>query len=89
MKVIIPTALRKHTGGTRDVAVNATTVDDALSQVVNAHPELKSSLFDESDQLVSYVNVFVNDRNIRDLQNGATPLSERDEILLVPAIAGG
>ncbi|MCA9136573.1 MAG: MoaD/ThiS family protein [Planctomycetales bacterium] len=89
MKVIIPTALRKHTGGKRDVLVTATTVEDALQQVVTAHPDLRNSLFDDSGSLVSYVNVFVNDTNIRDRQDGATVLTERDEILLVPAIAGG
>lgn len=89
MKVIIPTALRKHTDGRRDVAVSAATVDDALKQVVDTYPDLRSSLLDESDKVVSFVNVFVNERNIRDMQNEATPLSESDEILLVPAIAGG
>ncbi|QEG01748.1 Sulfur carrier protein CysO [Stieleria maiorica] len=89
MKVIIPTALRKHTGGQNHLSIAATTVQDALEQVVTAHPQLRSSLFDDRNQLVSYVNVFVNDRNIRDLENEATPLRETDEILLVPAIAGG
>ncbi|WP_372895637.1 MoaD/ThiS family protein [Stieleria sp.] len=89
MKVIIPTALRKHTDGQNHLSVTATTVEDALKQVVTAHPELRSSLFDDREQLVSFVNVFVNDRNIRDLENEATPLTESDEILLVPAIAGG
>ncbi|PAY20523.1 molybdopterin synthase sulfur carrier subunit [Rhodopirellula sp. SM50] len=89
MKVIIPTALRKHTDGQNHLCVTATTVEDALKQVVTTHPELRSSLFDDREQLVSFVNVFVNDRNIRDLENEATPLTESDEILLVPAIAGG
>ncbi|WP_182871014.1 MoaD/ThiS family protein [Rhodopirellula sp. JC639] len=89
MKVIIPTALRKHTDGQNHLSITATTVQDALEQVVTAHPQLRSSLFDDRNQLVSYVNVFVNDRNIRDLENEATPLRETDEILLVPAIAGG
>ena len=89
MKVIIPTALRKHTDGQNHLSVTATTVAAALQQVVTAHPDLRNSLFDDSDRLVSFVNVFVNDRNIRDLENEATPLTETDEILLVPAIAGG
>lgn len=89
MKVIIPTALRKHTGGQNHVSVSATTVQDALQQVVATHPGLKASLYDDHDRLVSFVNVFVNDRNIRDLNDGATELSDSDEILLVPAIAGG
>ena len=89
MKVLIPTALRKHTDGQNHLSVTAATVEDALKQVVTAHPDLRSSLFDDSNQVVSFVNVFVNDRNIRDMENGATTLKESDEILLVPAIAGG
>lgn len=89
MKVLIPTALRKFTDGQNHVAVDAGTVDDALRQVVASHPELRANLYDDSDKLVSFVNVFVNDRNIRDLNDEATELRESDEILLVPAIAGG
>ena len=89
MKFIIPTALRKHTGGASHVAVTGATVDDALKQLIEFHPELRSSLFDDSENLVSFVNVFVNDRNIRDLDDEATKLDQTDEIQLVPAIAGG
>ncbi len=95
MKVIIPTAFRRHTGGAKQVIVEvpagseSLNVGDALRQVVVAHPDLKTSLYDSDDQLVSFVNVFVNDKNIRDLENDATVLSDQDEILLVPAIAGG
>ena len=89
MIFIIPTALRKHTDGANQVAVTGATVDDALKQLIEIHPELRSRLFDDSESLVSFVNVFVNDRNIRDLDDEATELHETDEILLVPAIAGG
>ena len=89
MKVIIPTALRKHTGGVNHVSVVAATVNDALHRLIEIHPDLRSSLFDDSERLVSFVGVFVNERNIRDLDHEATKLTESDEILLVPAIAGG
>jgi adenylyltransferase/sulfurtransferase len=89
MKFIIPTAFRKYTGGANHVAVTGATVDDAIKQLVEIHPELRSSLFDDSESLVSFVNIFVNDQNIRDLDDEATKLNESDEILLVPAIAGG
>jgi molybdopterin converting factor small subunit len=89
MKVIIPTSLRKHTGGANQVSVSAETVRDALHQLVEIHPNLRDSLFDASGKLVPFVGVFVNDLNIRDLQQEASTLKESDEILLVPAIAGG
>lgn len=89
MNVIIPTSLRQHTGGSKAVAVTGETVDTALQDLVTQHPTLRDQLFDPSGQLVSFVNVFVNDSNIRDLKNGDTAVRETDEILLVPAIAGG
>lgn len=92
MKVIIPTALRKHTDGNQHVSVaaeSAGTVKEALRQVTDVHPDLRDKLFDGSGKLVSFVNVFVNEQNIRDLDDEATKLNDSDEILLVPAIAGG
>ncbi|MEM9586772.1 MAG: MoaD/ThiS family protein [Planctomycetota bacterium] len=89
MKIIIPTALRKHTGGASHVDVTAVSVASALQELVSIHPELRSSLLDDSGVLVSFVNVFVNDQNIRDLDDQSIALKESDEILLVPAIAGG
>ena len=89
MNVIIPTSLRKHTGGASKVAVNGNLVADALRELVMQHPELKTHLYDDNGNLVTYVNVFVNNDNIRDLDAESTALTERDEIVLVPAIAGG
>lgn len=89
MNVVIPTALRKHTGGAKSVEVSGGTVGEALQQLVFTYPELRDSLFDESSVLVSFVGVFVGGQNIRDLKGPDTELSTKDEILLVPAIAGG
>jgi len=89
MHVLIPTSLRQHTGGQPLVTVDGETVAIAMDDLVQKHPALKSQLFDDAGELVSFVNVFVNDQNIRDLDRGATALREQDEILLVPAIAGG
>ena len=89
MNVIIPTSLRQHTGGAGSVIVTGDDVDTALRDLLDRHPDLKDHLMDESGVLASHVNVFVNDENIRDLHLGATPLQQRDEILIVPAIAGG
>ncbi len=89
MNVIIPTSLRQHTGGLGIVDVQGQSVDQALLSLVKSHPALKPQLLDASGCLVSHVNVFVNDTNARDLDDGATSVAESDEILLVPAIAGG
>ena len=89
MKVCIPTVLRKHTAGAGAVIVTGATVREAIDDLVQQHPGIREGLFDSSDQLVRFMGVFVNDRNIRDLEGEATPVSDNDEILLVPAIAGG
>ncbi|QDS87806.1 Sulfur carrier protein CysO [Rosistilla ulvae] len=89
MNVIIPTSLRQHTGGLGIVDVQGLCVDEALLSLVESHPALKPQLLDASGDILSHVNVFVNDTNARDMDAGATPLAESDEILLVPAIAGG
>jgi adenylyltransferase/sulfurtransferase len=89
MNIIIPTSLRPHTGGAIRVKVMGQTVDAALDELVKTYPEMRTQLFDESGTLVSFINIFVNDENIRDLDHGATSLAKSDEILLVPAIAGG
>ncbi|MEO1523868.1 MAG: MoaD/ThiS family protein [Planctomycetota bacterium] len=89
MKVLIPTAFRKHTDGQAEISFAATSVREALDQLVERFPELEASLFDESRSVASFVNVFVNEENIRDLNQESTALGESDEVLLVPAIAGG
>lgn len=81
--------MRQHTGGAGSVSVDGKTIDEAIQSLIDLHPALEQQLLDGSGCLVSYVNVFVNDTNARDLDDGSTALAESDEILLVPAIAGG
>ena len=65
------------------------TVGEALADLVAQHPQLKAHLYDEQGRLRSFVNVFRNDEDIRHLDREATPLAERDELSIVPSIAGG
>ena len=69
--------------------IDAGTVGEALDELVRLHPPIRESIFDDSDHLVSFVGIFVGGQNIRDLDNESTQLRDSDEILLVPAIAGG
>lgn len=89
MKIIIPTAFRKFTGGQSIVHVDGECVSDGVENLIALHPDLRQSLLEDSGDLVSFVAVFVGDRNIRDLQGAQTRVSDHDELLLVPAIAGG
>jgi len=88
-KIIIPTPLRKYTDNQAEVRVEGKTIHEALSQLVTSYPNLKNNLFDEKGAIRAYVNIFVEDDNIRDLKGEKTALEESSTVSLVPAIAGG
>lgn len=88
-KVLIPTSLRTVTGGNRELDYQADSVGELLEKMTSEYPDLAKQLLDDEGQLVSFINLFVNDENIRDLGGLSTALDDRDEVLLVPAIAGG
>lgn len=88
-KIHIPTPLRQYTGKQADVVVNGHTVGDALSDLTNTHPELRRHLYTEEGRLRSFVNVYLNDDDVRYLQKEATAVKDGDSISIVPSIAGG
>lgn len=88
-KILIPTPLRQFVAGQDAVAVEAATVGEALSQLVAAHPEIERNLFTEQGRLRSFVNVYVDDDDIRYLDREETPLQAGSTITIVPSIAGG
>jgi sulfur-carrier protein adenylyltransferase/sulfurtransferase len=87
--VFIPTALRQFAGDQAEVAVEAATVGEALDKVTGEHAELRRHLYGEQGALRNFVNVYVNDEDIRAAQRLETPVKEGDTISIVPAIAGG
>ncbi|HLE45612.1 MAG TPA: molybdopterin-synthase adenylyltransferase MoeB [Thermoplasmata archaeon] len=89
VKVILPTPLRPYAGNADAVEVQAGTVRDALKALTAQHSGLRRHLFDDAGALRNYVNVYVNDEDIRYLQKDATPLKAGDTISIVPSIAGG
>ena len=88
-KVRIPTPLRKLTNNEELVEVNAATVGSAILELQTRFPGIKERLVDESGEVRRFVNVYVNEEDIRFLQNQQTPLKDGDEISIIPAIAGG
>jgi sulfur-carrier protein adenylyltransferase/sulfurtransferase len=88
-KVLIPTALRQFTGQLDAVEVSGATVADALTQLTTQFPNIKKNLFNEQGKLRSFVNVYVNDEDIRYLDKDATKLEGNETISIVPSIAGG
>jgi adenylyltransferase/sulfurtransferase len=89
VKIMIPTALRSYTGGSDAVAVEARTVSEALKALVETHPDLKKHLFTEEGGLRHFVNVYVNDEDIRYLDKDGTRTKDGDVLSIVPSIAGG
>jgi adenylyltransferase/sulfurtransferase len=88
-KIHIPTPLRQYVGRQSTVEVKAATVADAMTALVAQHPELRRHLYTEEGKLRAFVNLYLNDEDIRYLQKEATPLKEGDNISIVPSIAGG
>ena len=88
-KIAIPTALRQYTGGQESVEVRGGTIDEALASLTGQYPDLKKHLFDGQGKLRNFVNVYVNDEDIRYQQQENTPIKESDEISIIPSIAGG
>jgi molybdopterin converting factor small subunit len=89
VKVIIPTPLRAYAGKQESVEVEASTVGQALGALTTKHADLKKHLFSDDGKLRSFVNVYVNDEDIRYLQKDQTAVKPGDTISIVPSIAGG
>ncbi len=89
VKVRIPTPLRKLTHAEEIVQVGAATVGAAIAELQSRYPGIKERLTDDAGNVRRFVNVYVNEEDIRFLQNQETPLKNGDEISIIPAIAGG
>jgi adenylyltransferase/sulfurtransferase len=87
--VIIPTPLRKFTNNTARLSVGASSIEEAVSELTLNFPDLKKHLLDENGAIRSYVNIFVGNDDIRNLQQEKTPVKEDTVVSIVPAIAGG
>ena len=87
--VRIPTPLRQVTKGNAEVQTKAGTVDDVVADLERQFPGLKERLVDDSGELRRFINIYVNQEDIRFLQAKKTALKDGDEVSIVPAIAGG
>lgn len=89
IKVRIPTPLRTVTGGQGEVTIKGTNVAEVIENLNAAHPGLKERLCDEQGEVRRFVNIYVNEEDIRFLEGKQTALKDGDEVSIVPAIAGG
>jgi MoaD family protein len=87
--VTIPTPLRPHTGGQAKVDARGTTVAEILKDLGARYPDFQKRIFDGSGELQQYVNVYVNNEDIRYLDDLNTPVSDKDVVDIIPAVAGG
>lgn len=87
--VRIPTPLRRYTGGAAEVAIEGRDVGEVLRALAARHQELGRSLFDAGGELRSFINVYLDDQNIRSLDRLATPVDGARVVHIVPAVAGG
>ena len=87
--VKIPPVLRPKTGGEAEVSSDGATVGEVLTALADAHPETREQLFDAEGQLNRYVNVYLNDEDVRVLDGLDTSASESDTVVILPAMAGG
>ena len=89
VKVIVPTPLRQYAGKQDSVEVNAKTVAEALSTLTSQYGDLRRHLFTDEGKIRSFVNVYLNDEDIRYLQKEETKVSSGDTISIIPSVAGG
>ncbi|HEY1272714.1 MAG TPA: ubiquitin-like small modifier protein 1 [Terriglobales bacterium] len=89
LKIHIPTPLRQYTNKSATVEVSAGTVREALDGLLDKHPDLRRHLYTDEGKLRAFVNVYLNDEDIRYLQKEDTAVKESDNISIVPSIAGG
>ena len=87
--VKIPPVLRARAGGESEVEVAGETVGEVLSALAGAHPETRDQLFSDDGELNRYVNVYLNDEDVRVLDGLDTPVSGSDTVVILPAMAGG
>jgi molybdopterin converting factor small subunit len=89
MKILIPTPLRQYADKKDAVEVNAGTVGAALERLTASHPDLRKHLYTDEGRLRAFVNVYLNDEDIRYLNKEQTPVKDSDTLSIVPSIAGG
>ncbi len=88
-KIKIPPVLRSSTGGEKEVSADGGSVGEVLRALAEEHPATREQLFAEDGSLNRYVNVYLNDEDVRVLQGLETPVGDSDTLVILPAMAGG
>jgi molybdopterin converting factor small subunit len=88
-KILIPTPLRPYTDKQEAVEASGTTIGELLADLTTKYSGLKAHLYNEQGKLRSFVNIYINDEDIRYLQKDQTPVSTSDTVSIIPSVAGG
>jgi MoaD family protein len=88
VRIHIPTPMRQHTDGHAVVEASGATVQAALEDLGRKYPAVTQRIFD-GGQVRRFINVYVNDEDVRYLENLATPVKDGDQVAIIPAVAGG
>jgi adenylyltransferase/sulfurtransferase len=89
MKILVPTPLRQYAGKQSAIDVPAATVGEALNALTSSYPDLRKHLYSDEGKLRAFVNLYLNDEDIRYLQQDQTAVKDSDTLSIVPSIAGG
>ena len=89
VKVMIPTPLRQYAGKQDSIELEAKTVGEALAGLTSQYADLRRHLYNDDGKIRSFVNIYLNDEDIRYLSKEQTPLNDQDVLSIVPSIAGG
>ncbi len=89
VKVIIPTPLQKLTGSQADVEANGSNIKELIDDLEKKFPGLKERICDEAGKIRRFINIYVNEEDVRFLEQDNTILKDGDEVSIIPAIAGG
>jgi len=89
VQVHVPEILRKHTGGAKTLKASGRTLRELLENLERQHPGFRDRLLEDGDRLHRFVNIYVNDEDVRFIQALETPLKDGDVVSILPAVAGG
>ena len=89
VSILIPAALRAYTERQAEIEVNGSTVGEAIADLAAKYPDIRKHLYKDDENLRDFINVYIGDTNIKELEGLKTPVKDGDSVMLVPAIAGG
>ena len=89
VSILVPAALRAYTDRQAEIEVNGGTVGEAIADLAAKYPDIRKHIYKDENSLRDFINVYIGDTNIKEIEGLKTPVKDGDSVMLVPAIAGG